>query len=50
MTDKKCAKEQGMRPTKAVDRLPHLWLDTYEAPVKLELAENDFLGLNESAL
>ena len=39
-----------MGPTKAVDRLPHLWLYTYEVPMKLELAENDFLGLNESAL
>ena len=49
-TDKKCAKELHKIIPRAIDRLQQLWFDTYEIPVKLELAENDFLGLTESAL
>ena len=49
VTDKKFKEQPRRIRTKAVDRLPQLWLNSYEMPMKLELAENDFLGMTAGA-
>ena len=49
VADKKPALGPCRIGTTAEERLPHLWLDTYEAPMRLELAENDFLGVTVGA-
>ena len=49
VTNKKFVKGPRRIHTKAVERLPQLWLNTYEIPVMLELAENDFLGVTAGA-
>ena len=49
VTDKKFKEQPRRILTKAVDRLPQLWLNSYEMPMKLELAENDFLGVTAGA-
>ena len=49
VADKKSVLGPRRINTTADERLPQLWLNTYELPIMLELMENDFLGVSAGA-